>query len=617
MKAVYIRIRSDSGLERTASCSKRLIEALLDRQLLSSAEAWRFEDVSDARPSGMRPASRLPVHSFPADTSRLRDGVTSHVRKHGSPDILWVEGTDHPAHLAALFDLFPRSFKVVYSKHWEPWIVEHLDRYDLCLIDDPDQAAQVHLRWPTVRCGVWDKLIDYAHTHRPLAREKTNDVCYVAYLRPRKNHELLFRSLAALGRRLRCVAIGDDRRGNRVVLERLAAELRLDVEFTGGLDATAVNALVNRSRIGVMCSRRDAAPRAILEYMAADVPVLVNAELLAGARYVGPQAGLIRTPDQFASGIAEILDNPERFSPRTHFLANYSADQIVDRFVGLVSQAGLNLSRTAPTPHASTQGKATPVTHTNQPAPLVIGCMGGSGSRMLRDILAASPEIHMDAACGPNSKDSLGSKVFLDRDDRGSPEYLALIHQFMNQVANQVPPEARRQYKWFGWKNPRNIHIVDLLLEIHPRLRFLHLVRNPAALVNGSQGRKTFKRERSRGGPEASAGRATFVLNRWARVNLPVWRRHRADPRYRLVHYEDFLRDLIENTRRLCEWLDVAAPDCKSILAAVAPPSDALARGRDVDITLIADAAAELGYTATPRHVDVHRPVATFGRGEP
>ena len=316
MKLVYIRVRSkaSSPPSKTVSTSISLIRALQDHQLLSSAEQWKFMG-GDLYPSPE--PGRLPLTIFPAAPDLLAPAMTRHLEDSGRPDVLWIEGRAHPPYLNVLFKLCGDSFKIVYSKHWKPWQVQRLDQYDLCLLDDQRQEELVHQCSPSVHCGVWDKLIDYEDVHCPLPCEKVYDVCYVAYLRPRKNHELLFRSLAKLnGRQIKCVCVGDDRKGNRPVLERLAADLKLAVDFTGNQEQQAVNEYINRSRIGVMCSHGDAAPRVILEYMAADVPVLVSSELMAGARYVGPAAGLVMPPDQFHRGIAELLENRERYSPR-------------------------------------------------------------------------------------------------------------------------------------------------------------------------------------------------------------------------------------------------------------------------------------------------------------
>jgi hypothetical protein len=82
--------------------------------------------------------------------------------------------------------------------------------------------------------------------------------------------------------------------------------------------------------------------------MAADVPVLVNSELLAGTRYVGPRAGIVRKPEEFAAGIAELLDSLGTYAPRAHLLEHYSLEGVIARFVsilrGAASAAGKDIS---------------------------------------------------------------------------------------------------------------------------------------------------------------------------------------------------------------------------------------------------------------------------------
>ena len=356
MKLAFIRVRSNSaastrnshaatGLARTGSSSKNLIQALRQQQIISSAEEWQF--VSGTVPPRIDQAP-MPIKFWPTESSRLEMAIDRTIADADVPDILWVEGVRCPPYLNTMLRAFPRSFKLVYSKHWEPWTIEQLDCFDLCLVDEHHQIAEVHQEWPQVHCGVWDKLVDYEQTHRPLECPKTYDVCYVAYLRRRKKHEVLFSALSKLRHRgLSCVCVGEDRKGFRSELERRATELDIRVEFTGEVDAQQVNQYVNRSRIGVVCSRRDAVPRAILECLAANVPVLVNSKLVAGTRYVGAASGLVRPADEFHRGIEELLDQRQNFDPRREYLANFSADQVVRRFVRILTEAGLSIPQCA------------------------------------------------------------------------------------------------------------------------------------------------------------------------------------------------------------------------------------------------------------------------------
>ena len=330
---------------KAGSSSKNIIFGLQKHKLVSAAEEWKFW--GGAYHEIIAPG-QLNTKLFPCNQRELSSALADRIAAHGQPDILWVEGTEFPPYLRQIFELCPKSFKMVYSKEWRPWNIEHLELYHLCLVDEEKQRKKVNSRYPHVQCEIWDKLIDYDGAHRPLALEKIYDVCYVAYLRERKNHELLFHALAQLPERnLRCVCVGDDRRGYRAELERLAADLKLDVHFTGEVLKEDVNYYINQSRMGVMCSVMDAVPRAILEYMAADVPTLANAYLVAGTRYLGLQAGLVKRPEDFHLGLAEILDNLPRFSPRAYYLKHYSFERIMSKFIGILREAGCPLRHAA------------------------------------------------------------------------------------------------------------------------------------------------------------------------------------------------------------------------------------------------------------------------------
>lgn len=334
-----------SGIRNGAS-SLSVARALLDAGRFSSVEVWDFFDAS----AGVqRPELPVPVRSFPCGPDGRSADFAGHVDAHGRPDLLWVDGRHYEPHVAQAIELCASSYKVVYGKA-RPQDVEELERYDLCLVDETWQADEVARRAPGVEARVWDKLVDYESTFRPIGAEKRYDIVYVANIAKRKNHELLFRAIAQLKERdLSCVCIGgyarsgvdDPKRVEHFArLQRLVEELGIDVEFAGRLGSAEVNRKLNESRIGVVCSRKDSAPRAVLEYMAADIPVLVSSEMLGGQRYVGPQAGLVSPPDELHTGITELLDNLDRYRPREHLLRHYSREQVVDRMSAILRDAG-------------------------------------------------------------------------------------------------------------------------------------------------------------------------------------------------------------------------------------------------------------------------------------
>ena len=360
MKIAFVRVHKDptkgqsGSAAKESSSSKSIIAELERRGIASGCEEWRF---SAAVSNGIEGGGLLPVRTFAVDSEGRSRELQDYITTAGAPAVVWVEGSHAPKYLRQAFELCERSLKIVYSKDWKPEKIEGLPSYDVCLVDEAWQVEK--LRRQGVRAAVWDKLIDYETAHRPIACEKRYDICYVAYLRRRKNHELLFRSMAKLhDRALRCVCVGGDPDGRLGELQRLAEELGVAVDFVGDVTKAEVNRYVNESRIGVICSREDAAPRALLEYMAADVPVLVNAELLAGARYVGPRAGMMRTPEEFHLGIAELLDSVEQYAPRAHLIEHFSRDRVIETFAGILRSAAVASGKELPLGALSTFGAA-------------------------------------------------------------------------------------------------------------------------------------------------------------------------------------------------------------------------------------------------------------------
>jgi len=379
MRLVFIRTKTDSTVfvrenpltakldlrsldemkisPKAGSSSKNIILGLQRCRLLSAGEEWKFWN--GALQEVFLPG-QLPVKLFPGNGNLTSEALAKYIAAAGQPDIIWVEGPDHPPYLKQIFELCPKSFKLVYSKDWRPHRIQQLEQYDLCLVDEEWEVKVVKKVHPQVYCGIWDKLIDYEDAHYPLQLKKIYDICYVAYLRERKNHRLLLQAMAKLkDRALQCVCVGDDRKGYRVELEKMARELGLSVHFTGEVPKEEVNHYINQSKIGVMCAVLDAVPRAILEYLAADVPVLVNAELWAGARYVGPGAGLVKPPEEFHLGLANLLDHYQDYTPRAYYLQHFSFEKVMAKFLQILQQAGLELRR--PHPQGLTASRTAPV----------------------------------------------------------------------------------------------------------------------------------------------------------------------------------------------------------------------------------------------------------------
>jgi len=228
--------------------------------------------------------------------------------------------------------------------------------------------------------------------------------------------------------------------------------------------------------------------------------------------------------------------------------------------------------------------------------PVAIGCTGGSGSRVLWDILETSPQIFMDRDYHENTKDSRKSKKILKFVDAPSETICRWLEKFMMTILDQIPAGEETRYQYFGWKTPRTVEYVDALFQVHPELRFLHLIRDPAAVARGGQQNKFYTRKKAKGKIDPNAERDEFILARWAKQNLPVWKKHKDNPRYLLVRYEEIINRPEQTIQRIFDWLGVTEYKMSEALAVITSPADAISRGDNVDVSMIAEAVQQLGY---------------------
>ena len=241
---------------------------------------------------------------------------------------------------------------------------------------------------------------------------------------------------------------------------------------------------------------------------------------------------------------------------------------------------------------------------------IAIGCTPGSGSRVLRDILDTSPQVHMDPGFDPKTKDSIGSRSFLHSKDRSPETISSHIEKFVAEIIGSIPDGRLGQYRYFGWKNPNNIRFIDLLFEILPGFRFLHLLRDPAALARGRRQSKMYRDRLKMGAIAPGTSRKRDSLEQWQSLNLPVWRTYRDQPNYLVVHYEDIIMRPAETVRAVFGWLGVQAFDLEAALASIAPPPDPISRGNGVDVSIIAEACELLGYGYRLRRESTDAPFA-------
>jgi glycosyltransferase involved in cell wall biosynthesis len=154
--------------------------------------------------------------------------------------------------------------------------------------------------------------VDFWSASQPGVERRDPIVLSVGRLHPVKGHDVLLRAFARLRARVpkaQLVLAGGG--GYRADLERLAHGLGLAsaVTFAGQIDAGAVRDLMGGARVFVLPSRSEGLPLALLEAMAAGVPVV--ATRVGGVPDVATPdtAGLVppEDPAALAAALEEVL----------------------------------------------------------------------------------------------------------------------------------------------------------------------------------------------------------------------------------------------------------------------------------------------------------------------
>ena len=170
-------------------------------------------------------------------------------------------------------------------------------------------------------------------------------VIQVGNILPVKGHDTALRAAAILRRQvpdLRWLCVGQMREGvadyvRHLMRTRERLGLVDCVEFLGS--RTDVRDLLKQADVGVMTSRMEALPLALLEYMAEGLPTVVTAVGECGSIVQAAQCGLVAAPgdaEAIAAHLQAILTDRERASRlgeagRAYVMRHYSLDAIVDR----------------------------------------------------------------------------------------------------------------------------------------------------------------------------------------------------------------------------------------------------------------------------------------------
>lgn len=232
-------------------------------------------------------------------------------------------------------------------------------------------------------------------------------------------------------------------------------------------------------------------------------------------------------------------------------------------------------------------------------SPVLIGASGGSGTRVLRDALAAAG-FYM-------GYDTLGtgdSVELADFFDRQIAPVLAATHR-VDYELDQVPPALRSRVQLdleatlasylqhhtggggaWGLKGPRTLFMLPFFHEQLPDFAFVQMIRDGRDMaLSGNQGQLRRYHEPLHG-ETLPPDLAVPAARLWAKANLEAadWCRHHIAGRHWVLRYEDLCRDPRATLRALFDFLGASfAPDLLERLAGGVKPSAGIGRWRQLD----------------------------------
>ena len=216
---------------------------------------------------------------------------------------------------------------LLYSRLPQTVLVETIEPRDHRVLATID----TNLRPVPVAANYW---VDYRLIEPLPASRRDIDVIMVAAWAGIKRHWRFFRTLAGLrrrGHRVRVALVGYryDKTIDDIRAQAAHFGIGDQVELFERLSQAEVSALLARSKVHVLWSRRECANRAIIEAMLADVPVIVRSGLTFGFHYpyINTQTGRFIEERALGDAILEMLQNGRSYAPRQWVLEHMTCQK--------------------------------------------------------------------------------------------------------------------------------------------------------------------------------------------------------------------------------------------------------------------------------------------------
>ncbi len=199
--------------------------------------------------------------------------------------------------------------------------------------------------------------------------------------------------------------------------------------------------------------------------------------------------------------------------------------------------------------------------------PVVIGAMGGSGTR-LSTLLLQLAGFWMGAWISHKTQDSMAPRYLLQTafsrlieaeenpDERLAKQFSRLIHA--HRLGMPDPDGA------WGWKNPRSIWIIPFLARIYPDMKFIHMIRDGRDMALSNNRNLLHKHGAYLlGQPDCVQNTVRSQFRLWAIGNRKAWDdgQKYLGKNYLLLHYEKLCQHPKHELNRIYRHIGIEPDD--------------------------------------------------------
>jgi hypothetical protein len=215
-------------------------------------------------------------------------------------------------------------------------------------------------------------------------------------------------------------------------------------------------------------------------------------------------------------------------------------------------------------------------------APIVIGALGGSGTRVVAWLVQ-----RMGVYLGTNRNAVEDAMEFVEFYDRWINRFILreiapfcheeqdlMMRDFIASVARHRMGIPSFDTPW-GWKEPRSHYLLPFFNERYRDMKFIHLVRDGRDMAFSSNQHQLRKHGPAILGPALlNEPQPVQTAALWAKINLSAaqYAESAMQGRYIMVRFEDLCIRPCETARVIADFLGCSIIDCDAIAAGVVTP---------------------------------------------